>query len=382
MDIERIQELVIDERYREAFEALPDDVRQMARTVQQQVREAIGDVFQTEPDRYKLEIINALSANRFQQAATLLAAHPDNTPKKVEPETVQKPIRPSPEAIRAAPRRPSYFPRAIDMRSFHDIESDFPPSCQRLANEVFSGRDMRLETWLLNMTNFHQVPSARGIEFFVDLKIQGLKQKAEQKLRARPPEPLNAYESNAHYYPEAYRQELIRENRELLQERSFGNLIEYVIVELFDALRKYEPYKSDIQRVLKSSPEEDLFRKSDLVIELKTGQWVSVDITTAQSEKTLERKKEMLGRSRYVRLPNLEVMLQKKGELDNRESCMAVRALGEVDPELFRDFTVRRMNALKAGDTRSVVDIFRESTAALKKNADRELSQLMRIATG
>lgn len=77
-NIERVQELVIDGRYREAFEALPDKVRQMALAVQAQVRQTMGNIFQTEPDKYKLEIINALETNELQRAATLLAAHPDN----------------------------------------------------------------------------------------------------------------------------------------------------------------------------------------------------------------------------------------------------------------------------------------------------------------
>lgn len=348
-NIERVQELVIDGRYREAFEALPDKVRQMALAVRAQVREAMGNVFETEPDKYKLEIIDALETNELQRAATLLAAHPDNfvspataTTKPQTPVVRLAPATSSPPASRPKEQTPPYHLRSHEDRSFFDAENAmiFPTNCERLAAEVFRGKNPRLQAWLQRIESSFQIPSSPHIfDKLVMEKARRVKSKAEMKLRSRPPLPLSHAESNAYYHTNRYFEEIQAEAIHNLQTKSFSHLVEYVIVELLNLIKdKMDP---PLKRVMKSAPEEDLFRGCDIAVEDEDGRWYSVDLTT--SERQAEEKQQR-GMHRHTdHLPSLQEMLLREGELETHERLNAIPIVQLVDRDLARVVTERHI---------------------------------------
>ncbi|MBI2638895.1 hypothetical protein HYW83_04880 [Candidatus Peregrinibacteria bacterium] len=392
LDTEKIQELVIDERYREAFEALPNDVRKMARSVQQQVRETMGDVFRTEPDKYKLEIIDALSAGQLQQAATLLVAHPDNTPEvgsgETQPEAHIQPApkksgQPKEKPKEKTPQRakPPYFPYTPEDRRIAHVEGEmiFPNSCERLADEVFRGENPRLKAWLERMERDFQVPSSEEqFDLFVRTKVLRLKRIADTKRQSFPPLPLNYAESNAYYYTEQCIKEETARAQHYIRNRSFAHLVEYIVVELLNLIKNRIDPK--LKRVLKSAPEEDLFCGSDFVAEDEDGRWWSVDLTTSQDAEVLAGKRGHNQRQ-FVFLPSLKEMLIKRGEFDRHERLDAIPIVQQVDRNLVRMVTEQYLNSIKSGENKPLLEIFRGVSARLGKNDDQASRGILDLAS-
>lgn len=379
-DIEKIQELVIDERYREAFEALPNQIRQTALGVQAQVRETMGDIFQTEPDKYKLEIIDALGSGQLQKAATFLAAHPDN----FAPTAAQAPVaRAAPSKPTPAPRpknKPPYYPPSPEDRTIFDIENRmiFPAACERLSTEVFRGENPRLKTWLEHMERDFQVPYSPHIfDELVLEKARRVKSKAEMKLRSRPPLPLNYAESNAYYYTDRYFEEVRAEAMHHLRNKSFSHLVEYVIVELLNHIKdKMDP---PLKRVMKSAPEEDLFRGCDIAVEDEDGRWYSVDLTTSPRQAEEKRQKGMHRHTDH--LPSLQEMLLREGELEAHERLNAVPIVQLVDRDLARVVTERHITSIKNGENKPLLEIFREAARQLGKSDDQASRDVLNLAS-
>lgn len=390
-NIERIQELVIDERYREAFEALPGEVRQMVLTVQAQVRETMGDVFKTDSDKYKLEIIDALGAHEMQRAATLLAAHPDNFVPTAPASSAVKPQKPQAPAVHAAPSKPPPTPRPKEQtppyhlrshedRSFFDVENAmiFPAHCERLAAEVFRGENPHLKAWLKRMEGDFQVPySPKIFDELVWEKVRRTKAKAEMKLRSRPPLPLNYAESNAYYHTNHYFEEMQAEAMHHLQNKSFSHLVEYVIVELLNLIKdKMDP---SLKRVMKSAPEEDLFCGCDIVVEDNYSRWYSVDLTTSPRQAEEKRQRGMHRHTDH--LPSLQEMLLREGELEAHERLNAIPIIQLVDRDLARVITERHITSIKNGENKPLLQIFREAARQLGKNDDQASRELLDLAS-
>lgn len=374
-NIVEIQELVIDGRYCEAFLRLPESIRQTALAVREQVAAATGHIIAAEPDAYKMEIIDALEENQFQKAATLLAAHPDNNPPQAAPAKFQKP-----QVTADKKRGIPYFQRAPQDKSIAEVEGEmiFPNSCERLADEVFRGNNPRLKAWLDQMQRDSQVPSSATVfDQFIHEKLMRIKNTAERKLRSVPPLPLNHAESNAYYHTGRYADELRAEAEYYIYKRGFAHLVEYVVVELLNLIKdRIDP---KLQRVLKSSPEEDLFRGSDIVAEDEDGRWWSVDLTTSQHAEILARKRGH-DQHQFVHLPSLKEMLVQKGELDPRERLNAVPIVQQVDRNLVRMITEQYLNSIKSGENKPLLEIFREVAARLGKNDDQASRGLLNLA--
>ncbi|GEM_PF-3777373 len=389
LDIQRIQELVIDERYREAFESLPSTVKMVALNVAGQVRTAMGDIFETDRDRYKGEIIDALSANQIQHAATLLAAHPDNVqvtappPPKAAPRAVPTAAAEPRTENKPPPKKqiPPYFPFAERERDVRGVEGEmiFPVPCERLADEVFRGSDPRLTAWLMHMEHDLQVPSSPGnFDLLIEQKALRTKRAAERKLESRPPLPLNHEESNAQYHPKQYFAALKARALERLQKKSFSHLLEYVVVELLHQIK--DRMNPKLKRVLKSSPEEDLFCRSDLVVEDERGRFWSVDLTVSQHEGILDEKAARSRYHQFVELPNLKAMLVAEDEIEPHENLNAVPIVQQMDRDLVRMVTQEHMESIKSGKNKPLTEIFRDVAARLGKNDDQASHGLLNLA--
>lgn len=379
-DIEKIQELVIDERYREAFEALPDTIRKTALGVQAQVRETMGDIFRTEPDKYKLEIIDALGSGQLQKAATFLAAHPDNFAPAAAQAPAVHTAPPKPPSTPRPKNKPPYYPPSPEDRTIVDIENRmiFPAACERLAVEVFRGENPRLKAWLEHMEGDFQVPySSKIFDELIWEKVRRMKSKAEMKLRSRPPLPLNYAESNAYYHTNSYFEEMRAEAMHHLQNKSFSHLVEYVIVELLNLIKdKMDP---PLKRVLKSAPEEDLFRGCDIVVEDEYSRWYSVDLTT--SPRQAEEKRQRGIHRHTDNLPSLQEMLLREGEIEANERLNAIPIIQLVDRDLARIVTERYITSIKNGENKPLLQIFREAARQLGKSDDQASRDVLDLAS-
>lgn len=363
-------DLVIEGRFREAFQKLPEPMQTAALAVREKVNTTLGDLLTTNPDGYKEEIINAITLEHWQKVATLLAAHPENAPP-VEAEKKEKREKKEKSAP-PAQSKPPYFPKAFEVRSFRAIEHGivFPSRCARLAQTVFQNKDPKLVGWLRNFEENFSVPSRKNMRFFAEQRVEGIRRIAAQKIMRR--EPLNYNESNAYYHTDRFIEEIAADSEQLKEERSFSHLVEYVTVELLNELKK----ELGIRRVLKSSPEEDIFRGSDIVVETQDGHWFSIDLTMSEQAAKLAEKQARSASRHRVFLPNLTAFLIEQNEIEPHERIEAIPIVQPLDRELMREITERHLAGQQAGiaDLRF---IFEKSARDLGKNPVTEERRLL-----
>lgn len=391
---QEIQELVIEDKYREAFLGLPEEARQAALAgMQEAFRASIAAVLAANPDQYKVGIIDALEAGQLQMAATYLAAHPENFVAAPPVETTSPPPKVAPsghinevaslrlglveakkkeKTTPVAASKPPYFPKAFEVRSFRAIEHGivFPSRCARLAQTVFQNKDPKLVDWLRNFEEKFSVPSRKNMRFFAEQRVEGIRRIAAQKIMRR--EPLNYNESNAYYHTDHFIEEIAADSERLKEERSFSHLVEYVVVELLNELKT----ELGIRRVLKSSPEEDIFRGSDIVVETQEGHWFSIDLTMSEQAAKLAEKQARSASRHRVFLPNLTALLIKQNEIEPNERIEAIPIVQPLDRELMREITERYLAGQQAGiaDLRF---IFKTSARDLGKNPSIEERRLL-----
>lgn len=358
-------DLVIEGRFRDAFSRLPEPMRTSALAVRGQVNLALGDSLTTNPDGYKEEIFEAIRIEQWQKVATLLAAHPENAPPPVE---VAKKEKTAPVAA----SKPPYFPKANEVRSFRAIEHGivFPSRCARLAQTVFQNKDPKLVDWLRNFEENFSVPSKKNMRFFAEQRVEGIRRIAAQKIMRR--EPLNYNESNAYYHTDRFIEEIAADSEQLKEERSFSHLVEYVVVELLNELKT----ELGIRRVLKSSPEEDIFRGSDIVVETREGHWFSIDLTMSEQAAKLAEKQARSASRHRVFLPNLTALLIEQNEIEPHERIEAIPIVQPLDRELMREITERHLAGQQTGIT-DLRFIFETSARDLGKNPTIEERRLL-----
>jgi hypothetical protein len=377
-DTKLIGNLVVEGRFKEAFEALPAYTRNVAIEeirggVRLGIRIAVWDMVKANVEEYQYKVLGEIERGNLAEAALLLVSHRDNADLFKKPETTPEESAPA----RGKSKVPYYPLDPKGARSATQVINMmiFSPSCERLAEEVFGGKTTQLFQWLHKMENLYQVPSEYDASYFVKEKVERLRKFAEGKLRQKPPMPLSHEESNAYYHSEKFEQGLVEEFKRRQNERSFGNLIEYVIVELLNQLKD----RMRIKRVLKSSPEEDNFLGSDIVIETTEGLWCSVDLTVSESEQWIKTKEGHTQRNR-ISLPNLTAMLVSEDDTDEPERVLAVPMVQVIDRDLLTKVTKKYMESMKNGKREVLVDIFRRVAEESGKDVDDAETDLLSFA--
>lgn len=301
---ENIESLVKAGSYHLAFELLPEDVKQNAlRSVQVLVSQDILEVIKDE-SAYKDELISAIAAGTEMEVADLLAMHPQvykrgkreekngakkNQPQRISPLTPASGTRIGGAPMLAKAKMISLRPPPRKEPEVQTPErSSFSVAEERLAHDFFSGANEHHRTWMQNFVSEMQVPSVARFSDFAHAKAEALRRKAAYVIsmggRLSNEQREVLHDQAAFERAQSYRA------AQMSKKRTFSHLLEYVVVMLLGHEKMKSPYS--VRRVLKSSPEEDIFQGTDFVVQMKSGSWLAVDLTVSRNEGVLMDKEE------------------------------------------------------------------------------------------
>lgn len=352
---QEVIDLVLKHRYDDALEKLPAKERAYIFRTRDRIRQVLGESALSptpqDQDMVALRIVDYLEKGDEKSAYELLA------------QAISKASDAKKPKLHKAPKAPIPYQRAFIYTTETASASD--TRYAHLAQEIQSGKNAHFVRWLEAFHEKYQIPSVVKAHAFARKSITGYMRSAREKMAARTNVPLTPAESDAYYHFDQSVNDAAERCNQLGTAKQFPHFIEYVFVELLDALKE----KVGIRHVFKTSNEEDVFRGCDLVVQGKKGHWFGIDITTALSENVHAEKNYRSMRSVTADLPNATRYIREKGLEQQGVPLEIPIIIQKIGRRLMTRFAFDYLNAIGRGEKPNVADAFQ--TALIRLQAEK-----------
>lgn len=355
---QEVIDLVLEHRYHDALERLPAKERAYILRTRNRIGQVLGEsaLDTTSQDIMALQIVDLLEKGKEKSAYDLLA----RAVNKVNNASGQKKSK-----GHKTPKAPTPYQRAFGFPAPHmtaETASVSDTRYEHLAQEIQSGKNPHFVRWLETFREKYQIPSVIKAHAFARKSITGYMHSAQDKIKARTGTPLTPEESDAYYHFDQSVNDAAERCSQFDASKRFPHFIEYIFVELLDALKE----KVGIRRVLKTSLEEDIFRGCDLVVQGEKGHWFGIDITTALSEDVHAEKRYRSMQKGTADLPNTARYIQEKGLAPKGAPLEISMIIQKIGRRLMRQFAFDYLTAIGRGEKPNIANAFQTTLIRLQ----------------